>query len=130
VKTSFPLGNRVADVVCAFSVFTHIEHEDTYRYLADAGRLVRAGGRFVFSCLPLELEVSREVFLESAALPLQQRWRRVRNVTTSRDMMDVISGLAGWRVVEWYDGDAARWSIDGSSAPAMLGQSICVLQRP
>jgi hypothetical protein len=73
--------------------------------------------------------VSREVFLESAALPLQKRWRSVRNVTTSCDMMDVISALAGWRVVGWYDGDEARWSIDGLSDPAMLGQSVCVLQR-
>lgn len=129
VETSFPLGDRVADLICAFSVFTHIEHEDTYRYLADAARLVRSGGRFVFSCLPLDLEVSRQVFLESAALPLRQRWRRVRNVTTSRDLMDVISSLAGWRVVDWYVGDEALWSIDGSAAPAMLGQSVCVLER-
>jgi SAM-dependent methyltransferase len=130
VETSFPLGDGVADVVCAFSVFTHIEHEDTYRFLADAISIVREGGRFVFSCLPLELGVSREVFLESAAVPLQKRWRRVRNVTTSRDMMDALADLAGWRVVGWYDGDEPRWSIEGSTAPAMLGQSICFLERP
>jgi SAM-dependent methyltransferase len=130
VETSFPLGDGVADLICAFSVFTHVEHEDTFRYLADAVRVVRGGGRFVFSCLPLELEVSREVFLESAALPLQKRWRRVRNVTTSRGMIDAVSALAGWRVVDWYDGDEPRWSIAGSSEPAMLGQSICVLERP
>jgi SAM-dependent methyltransferase len=130
VETSFPLGDGVADLICAFSVFTHLEHEDTYRYLADAVRVVRPGGQFVFSCLPLDREVSRDVFLESAALPLRKRWRRVRNVTTSRDLMDAVSALAGWRVVGWYDGDEARWSIAGSANPAMLGQSICVLQRP
>ena len=130
VAMSFPLGDDVADMVCAFSVFTHLEHEDTYTYLADALRIVRPGGSFVFSCLPLELGASRRLFAESAALPVQKRWRRVRNVTTSRDMMDTVATMAGWRVDRWYRGDDPRWSIDGSSEPAMLGQSICILERP
>jgi hypothetical protein len=61
VEASFPLDDEAADVVCAFSVFTHLEHGDTYHHLADGLRVVRAGGRFMFSCLPLDLDVSRQL---------------------------------------------------------------------
>src|SRR5581483_61627 len=62
----FPLPDRSVDVICAFSVFTHVEHEDTYRYLADARRIIRPDGRFVFSCLPLSLPIARTIFLREA----------------------------------------------------------------
>ena len=63
----FPFEERSIDVACAFSVFTHIEHEDAYRYLKDALRIVRPGGRFIFSCLPMTLAYARPFFLASAA---------------------------------------------------------------
>ena len=111
-------------MVCAFSVFTHMEHEDSYRYLLDAFRVVRPGGSFVFSCLPLDLPAAQEIFVAEAALPVAERWRRVRAVTTSRDLMDAISTLAGWRVTDWYGGDHPF--LDQTA----LGQSVCVLERP
>ena len=64
--TEFPLDARSVDMICAFSVFTHIEPEDSYRYLRDALRVFRPGGRFIFSCLPLDLELARDVFLSEA----------------------------------------------------------------
>lgn len=123
-ETTFPLGDGSVDVVCAFSVFTHIEHEDSYRYLVDALRVVRPGGKFVFSCLPLDMPAAQEIFVAEARLPLADRWRRVRAITTSRDLMDAISTLAGWRVAAWYGGDHAflnQWA---------LGQAVCMLERP
>ena len=129
-RRTFPLSDGSADVICAFSVFTHMEHEDAYRYLVDALRVVRLGGRFVFSALPLELEAARQIFLDSAALSLAERWSRVRNVTTSRDFMDAIATLAGWCVVSWYRGDEAIFVVPGLGERANLGQSVCVLERP
>jgi hypothetical protein len=124
------LPDASADLICAFSVFTHMEHEDAYRYLIDGLRVTRAGGRFVFSCLPLELELSREIFREAAAFSLAERWRRVRNVITSRDLMDSIADLAGWRVISWYRGDEPTFDVPGLRERAALGQSVCVLERP
>ena len=127
--TTFPLSDECVDVACAFSVFTHMEHEDSYRYLVDALRVVRPSGRFVFSCLPLELPYAQEVFVTSAAVPLAERWRRPRNVTTSRELMDAISTLAGWCVVAWYRADHI-FSAHDKSGNLSLGQAVCVLQRP
>jgi hypothetical protein len=73
------------DMIRAFSVFTHIEHEDSYLYLKEALRVVRPGGRFVFSCGPVSTTLGKETFLASAGRFLQARYRTVRHIATSRD---------------------------------------------
>jgi SAM-dependent methyltransferase len=127
---SFPLGPNTADVICAFSVFTHMEHEDSFRYLRDARRIVRPEGRFLFSCLPMDLPASAKVFLASASEDLHTRWRSVRNVTTSRDLMDAIARLAGWRILRWHPGDHPAIPLLGTGGKRAFGQSVCVLDRP
>src|SRR5262249_47624093 len=39
------------DVVCFFSVFTHLLHEHSYLYLQEAKRVLKPGGRVVLSFL-------------------------------------------------------------------------------
>jgi cyclopropane fatty-acyl-phospholipid synthase-like methyltransferase len=126
----FELPDASVDVMCAFSVFTHMEHEDTYRYLVSARRVVRPGGRFLFSCLPMSLAAARTIFLESAARDLAARWASVRNVTTTVEMMETLATLAGWTVRRWYAGDAREIETPGEAGPQALGQSTCVLERP
>jgi SAM-dependent methyltransferase len=129
VSPPFPLPDASVDFVCAFSVFTHMEHEDTFRYLRDAHRVVRPGGRFVFSCLPLDLAIARTIFEQSAQLDVGARWRAVRNVTTSVDLIEAVARLAGWEVERWYRGDEPNVDVPGHG-PVALGQSTCVLLRP
>lgn len=127
--TEFALADQAVDMFAAFSVFTHMEHEDTYRYLLDARRAVRPGGRFVFSCLTMDLDAAWDVFITSASADLSTRWSNVRNVTTSYELMDRISHGAGWRVERWYKGDEELIPlIDVPDRNAALGQSICVLR--
>jgi SAM-dependent methyltransferase len=125
----FPVENGSCDFACAFSVFTHLEHEDTFLYLKDALRAVRPGGKFVFSCLPLDLAVARQFFLEEAGHPLGRRWARPRNVTTTVETMEALARLAGWEVVRWYRGDEPCVRLPGHE-PLAFGQSCCVLQAP
>lgn len=114
---AFPLEPGSVDMVCAFSVFTHIEHEDAYALLQDARRIIRPGGRFVFSCLPLDIHDARYHFWSSAQRSLAERWSSVRNVTTTVDLMDKISAMAGWEPESWVPGD-----------PKRFGQSVCTLK--
>jgi ubiquinone/menaquinone biosynthesis C-methylase UbiE len=126
--TAFPLPDASVDWVCAFSVFTHMEHEDSYRYLCDARRIVRPTGRFVLSCLPIDtIEYARHVFRESAKDDLETRWSKVRNVATSTDMIEAIARMAGWTVGRWYDGNARAIDLADGAEPYRFGQSICVL---
>lgn len=127
-RRSFPLPDGSVDMICAFSVFTHMEHEDAFAYLVDARRIAKADGRFVYSCLPLELDYARRVFGDSAALDVSDRWATQRNVVTSRELMDEIATLAGWKPIRWYRGDRSKFRLpDGSREP--LGQSVCVLSK-
>jgi ubiquinone/menaquinone biosynthesis C-methylase UbiE len=124
---AFQLADATVDMLCAFSVFTHMEHEDTYRYLRSARRIVRPGGRIVFSCLAMDTPLARSVFLESASGDMQARWATARNVTTTREMMTEIARLADWTLVRWYRGDEENVLLPGSDAPLAFGQSIGVL---
>lgn len=126
----YPLEDGSVDVICAFSVFTHMEHEDNYRYLREALRVVRPGGLFVFSCLPMNLNLAKTVFLGSAAVDLQTRWAEVRNITTSADFMSEVARLAGWEVVRWHGGEEANVKLPDSGEPKAMGQSVCVLRSP
>lgn len=124
----FSLPDKSVDLVCAFSVFTHMEHEDSYRYLRAARRIIKDGGRFIYSCLPMELAYSRGIFEQQASLDLVERWSQVRNVTTSRELMDALARMASWEPVRWYRGDEPCVCMPDSSDMQVLGQSICVLE--
>jgi SAM-dependent methyltransferase len=128
--SQFTLPESSVDMICAFSVFTHMEHEDTYRYLKDALRIVKPKGRFIFSCTPLTLPIGKEVFVNSASLDLKTRWKYVRNVTTSVDYMGEIARLAGWTPLRWYAGDEANIGPASDGEMYALGQASCVLEAP
>jgi ubiquinone/menaquinone biosynthesis C-methylase UbiE len=125
----FPLPDAGIDMLCAFSVFTHMEHEDAYVYLREAHRVVRPGGCLIFSCLALPVDTARQVFLREAEDGFKGRWRRVRNVTTSRDLMSEIARMAGWTPLRWHAGDEPIPVLKGQPGPSVFGQSVCVLQR-
>lgn len=128
--TALPLADESVDLMCAFSVFTHIEHEDAFRYLKDARRVVRSGGRFIYSCLTMNYPYAFHVFLASAADDVRTRWSKVRNVTTSADLMDAIARLAGWTPLRWYHADEPVVTLSDPPGSHPLGQSVCVLESP
>lgn len=123
---NFDMPDATVDVACAFSVFTHMEHEDMYRYLVQLRRVVRTGGRVIISCLPMDLADARHIFATEAALDPASRWQRVRNITTSVDLVDEIVRMAGWTVVKWLPASVGQApSLAGEMRS--LGQSIIVL---
>jgi ubiquinone/menaquinone biosynthesis C-methylase UbiE len=125
----FELDDNSIDMMCAFSVINHMEHEDAYLYFKEALRIVRPGGHFVFSCLPISTERAREVFFKSASMDMQTRNRRVRHVITSKELIADIVRLAGWKPVRWYDGDEEIQLTD-SGESHRFHQSILVLEAP
>lgn len=126
----FTLDDNSVDMICAFSVINHMEHEDGYLYLKEALRVVRPGGRFIFSCLPINTTRAQEVFFRSANMDLQKRRSRIPHVATSKDFMADIARLAGWTTVRWYDGDEEHFQLPDQEEPRRFGQSIFVLEVP
>ncbi|MBA2610114.1 MAG: class I SAM-dependent methyltransferase [Actinobacteria bacterium] len=124
---NFPVPDHSVDVICAFSVFTHMEHEDSYRYLQSAHRALRPGGIFVLSCLPIHLKAAKNVFELSASFDVESRWQEVRNVVTSVELLETISTMAGWDAVRWIDGAADPLPKPHTDETMGFGQSVLVL---
>ncbi len=112
----FDFADDTFDMICAFSVFTHMEHEDTFRYLKASLRIVKPGGKFLFTFLPINASLGAQVFLGAAEVPLAERWSSVRSIASSLEMMRELSKMAGWQPL--------TWKLEEE------GHSIGVLQKP
>lgn len=118
------------DFCSAFSVFTHMDAEDSLLYLQALRRVIRAGGRLVVSNLILdESKEAQNVLVMSSTIPYRERRQRVLSVTTSRLHFETLAELSGWRVVEWVRHDSEQFAY-GNGQLGALGQAICLLENP
>lgn len=131
--TTIPEPDASADFVTFFSVFTHLLHEETYLYLREAKRVLKPGGKIVFSFLEFRLDPHWFIFENSVK---DDRPDKVLNQFMDRDMIAVFATRLGLKVLEMHDGHrphirldrVVRWDA-GNEMTEMgyLGQSVCVL---
>lgn len=134
--TTIPCADAAADIVCFFSVFTHLLHEDSYRYLAEARRVLRPGGRIVFSFLEFRIPYHWSVFEHSVT----HRDSVVHlNQFIDRDGIHAWAGHLGLTVESIADGDKPHIPLsevirfDNGTVmtdKGNLGQSVAVLRKP
>jgi len=138
VKTDgvrIPCADDSADFVCFFSVLTHLTHEDSFRYLREARRVLKPGGRIVFSFLEFHIYSHWAVF----DLSLNQGAPGDHlNQFISRDGIAAWAHHLGLSVDRIHDGDKPHIQIhedltwhDGRvmSGRGSLGQSVAVLVK-
>lgn len=132
VNEAFPsLSNESFDYVSAFSVFTHMDAEDTYRYIHRIGSLLKPGGRLIASFLLLEeSEEAREIFIKSAASDYQDRRQKVLCVCSSRSMVNTIAKMCDLEVETWFEHDSEAFEFNKDGDFGALGQSVVVLRKP
>jgi ubiquinone/menaquinone biosynthesis C-methylase UbiE len=130
-----PVEPGTVDAVSFFSVFTHLLHEETYRYLEAAAQALRPGGIIVFSFLEFAVPAHWAVF-ESMLDSMGSQGHH--NQFISRDAIDAFSERLALKIVEVRDGsepfiplstpvtfdDGRRFETSGP-----LGQSVCILRR-
>lgn len=135
---TIPAADGSADMVCFFSVFTHLLHEQTYLYLEEARRVLKPGGKIVFSFLEFAFPGHWPVF-ESTIADTRSRGAHPLNVFIERDAIRAWAAQLDLRIVDLRTGDdhfvplPAPLSLANGvtlSERANLGQSVCVLLRP
>ncbi len=109
-----PESDGQADMVCFFSVFTHLMQEESYLYLEEARRVLRPGGRIVASYLDIA-DPSHWNTFEANARSARLRQKQPMNIFHSEQF------FATW---------AAKLDLAliDDRAPD-CGQRTCILQK-
>jgi SAM-dependent methyltransferase len=130
-----PAEDDSVDMVCAFSVFTHLLHEQSLVYMQDCRRVLRGGGKLVFSFLEFRVP-SHWAVMESNVAALGGT--TVLNQFMSVDGIEAWAQHLGFDVVDISRGDEAyiplshALTLSGTDYDKFgtFGQSSAVLQKP
>ncbi len=133
---TIPCRDGTADFVCFFSVLTHLRHEDSFRYLSEAKRALKPGGKIVFSFLEFYRPTHWSVFRKDLA---EKSDDEPINQFIEREAIKAWAYRLGLMVVALHDGDKphiplareVRWQ-NGIVMKQLgnLGQSVAVLEKP
>ena len=138
-QIEIPDQDASADMICAFSLFTHLLHEESYRYLQECVRVLKPGGRLVFSFLEFAMPSLWEVF-ENTIRESKHANRTHLNVFIERSAITAWAEHLGLVIETWQD--SAQGPCIPLSRPAVMdngetfetaanmGQSVCVLRKP
>ena len=108
---AIPSPDDSVDFVTAFSVFTHLFHEESYCYLLDAKRAIKPGGKIIFS------------FLESS-----NHWPTFEHVLSVIGHRGPLTMFMERSQIEVWAEHLGLNLVFGDSCD--LGQSVAVLSKP
>jgi ubiquinone/menaquinone biosynthesis C-methylase UbiE len=132
---AIPTTDNSADFITFFSVFTHITHEDCYRYLKEAKRVIKPGGKIIVSFLEFRIRSHWEIFRQSL---LHRQPGDPMNVFMDRDGLNAWASDLELEVLQIIDGDKAEIPLEeeivwasGKKASGItnFGQSLAILTK-
>jgi len=116
---TLPADDKSADFVTAFSVFTHLLPSESYLYMEDARRVLKPGGKLVFSFLEV-VEPSHWFAFEGEVNSRRAGGSSHLNMMLERPMIKRMAETLGYSEPTFIGGSDAPWG--GQS----LGQSVVI----
>ena len=136
-RISIPAPDETADIVCFFSVLTHLLHEESYLYLQEARRVLKPGGRVVFSFFEHATPMGETVFAANLEWVRKRIVASQLNVFLHRSDIRLWARRLGFGIEMLRDGEVGSITVGPEEATAAVpagshafGQSICVLRKP
>ena len=123
---SIPEQDEQADIVCGFSLITHLLDEEAFSYFKESHRVLKAGGLAVFSFLDF-----------SNPRHMRQFFHSVRSVKVKRDLLKFFEKqtlkrfgeAAGFEILEIVDGIVDQ-SAPGEPLINRSGQALLYMRKP
>ena len=120
---SIPQPGASVDMVSAFSLFTHLMHAETYLYLEECVRILKPGGKIVFSFLEFAEPAHWNIFVDTCAETKANTLTHL-NTYIERSAIDAWTSRLGLAVEQYISTTEPIWNGHA------LGQSITVLRKP
>jgi ubiquinone/menaquinone biosynthesis C-methylase UbiE len=120
-ELGIPQQDSSAQMVSAFSLFTHLLQAETFIYLQEAVRILAPGGKIVFSFLEFSEPRHWTIFEHTVAATRGARGDHL-NMFLERSAIELWAAKLGLSVERYFAADA-KWS--GHE----LGQSVVVLRK-
>lgn len=106
---TIPSPDNTADMVCMFSVITHLMPQQSYLYFKEAARTLKTGGKLVVSFLEFRHQQLWPIF--EASIEVMEQEGRL-DMFVDRDGLRLWGEKAGFKVLAFYDGEKAHIKID------------------
>jgi SAM-dependent methyltransferase len=130
-----PATDCSADFVVFFSVFTHITHEDSWKYMLESHRVLRPAGKLVITFLEFAIYSHWTVFENTVK---DKAPEKILNQFLSRDALASFAHHGGFAIEGFLDGDKPNIAIDRElvwesgvrmTGMAGLGLSTCIMVK-
>jgi SAM-dependent methyltransferase len=131
---TIPEEDGKADMVCFFSVFTHMLHEESFVYLQEAKRVLKPGGKIIFSFLEFAIPNHWGVFESNIKVINSDHYPL--NMFISRDAIETWASHLSLKILAIQDGDKPFIALSDPvifengahmEGKVIFGQSVCIL---